>query len=90
MNEKISITNLPHLCENCSRQFPTCKQDVIVFGINLDESLTGAPADKIIACGSHQNKDALFYNCLQHSGVDNWGGFEYSVEEYNQIIESNK
>ena len=27
-------------------------------------------------------EDQFFLNCLQNAGVDNWGGYEYAVEEF--------
>ena len=29
-------------------------------------------------------EDSLFYKCLQHAGVDNWDGYDYALEEYNE------
>ena len=30
-------------------------------------------------------KDSDFLNCLQRAGVDNWDGYDYACEEYNDM-----
>lgn len=30
-------------------------------------------------------EDSLFLTCLQNAGVDNWEGYEYAVEEFQEI-----
>ena len=30
-------------------------------------------------------KDSDFLNCLRNAGVDNWGGYDYACEEYNNM-----
>lgn len=32
--------------------------------------------------------DSLFLNCLRSQGVDNWDGYDFAVEEYNQVMAS--
>lgn len=30
------------------------------------------------------NDDSLFLNCLRNAGVDNWDGYDFACEEYNE------
>lgn len=30
-------------------------------------------------------KDSDFLNCLRNAGVDNWNGYDYACEEYNNM-----
>jgi len=39
-----------HLCNLCKYEFPTCKSGKIKFGIDVDNSLTGKDADKVLEC----------------------------------------
>ena len=32
-------------------------------------------------------EDQVFLKCLQHAGVDNWEGYEYAQEEFQQYLE---
>lgn len=29
--------------------------------------------------------DSIFLNCLRNAGVDNWDGYDFACEEYQQI-----
>ena len=29
-------------------------------------------------------KDSLFLNCLENAGVDNWDGYQFALEEYQE------
>lgn len=29
-------------------------------------------------------EDSVFLNCLRNAGVDNWEGYDFAVEEYQQ------
>lgn len=29
-------------------------------------------------------QNSLFLNCLENAGVDNWEGYEYAIEEYQE------
>lgn len=29
-------------------------------------------------------EDSLFLQCLRNHGVDNWDGYDYAVDEYNE------
>lgn len=30
-------------------------------------------------------RDSLLLSCLENAGVDNWGGYEYAMEEFKAI-----
>jgi len=46
-----------HLCDTCKQNFPECKGEKLTFSIDLDPSLRGAEADKIVTCDSYVNKE---------------------------------
>jgi hypothetical protein len=49
--------NEDHLCETCLDEFPTCRQDKIVFGIDVDPLLAfHKDADKVLECSSYMNR----------------------------------
>ncbi len=39
-----------HKCDLCVKEFSTCDAKRIVFGIDRDQSLRGADADKVLEC----------------------------------------
>lgn len=43
-------SNPPHLCTTCTKEFPTCDGDGIVFGIDRDPTAKGADADRVLVC----------------------------------------
>lgn len=53
---KIELSELPHLCDSCLNNFPTCAAQKIIFGINIDLRATGAAKDKIVKCDKYQDR----------------------------------
>jgi len=39
-----------HKCNTCSKEFPTCKAEKVVWGIDRYPSAVGADADKVLEC----------------------------------------
>lgn len=34
-------------------------------------------------------EDVVFLRCLENAGVDNWDGYDYAREEFNEIWDDN-
>jgi hypothetical protein len=43
----------PHLCSTCRNNFPTCKANKIVWGIDRNPEARGAEADKVLECDAY-------------------------------------
>lgn len=46
---------------------------------NAEEMVTITKKEFLELCG-----DSLFLNCLRNAGVDNWDGYDFAVDEYNE------
>lgn len=44
-----------HLCDSCSKEFAVC-DGKMVFASDLDNSLKGADADRVIKCQGYNKK----------------------------------
>jgi len=49
----ISLLGGPNLCDTCTKEFPTCDAEKIVWGIDRDPSARGADADKVLECDAY-------------------------------------
>ena len=43
-------------CDSCKFEVPTCRPILITFGIDIDPTLKGAEADKVLKCSQYQKK----------------------------------
>ena len=47
----------PHRCDTCTKEFPTCDAEKIVWGIDRDPSARGADADRVLECDAYTPND---------------------------------
>ncbi len=44
---------LKHLCDTCTKEFATCDAKNVRWGIDIDPSLRGKDADKVVRCDAY-------------------------------------
>jgi len=45
-----------HLCDSCALDFPTCPAGWVLFSTDIDPSLRGADADRILECDAYERR----------------------------------
>lgn len=59
----------------------------------IDDFERGLLEEAVILITKHEQRigkleeDSIFLNCLRNAGVDNWCGFEFAQEDYQEIME---
>lgn len=48
---------MENMCDSCMFTFDTCPAENIVFSIDVDRSLRGAEADKVIKCDGYIHQE---------------------------------
>lgn len=50
----IKVKDMLNICDTCLHYYPHCDSRKIVFGKDIDDSLVGREADKVIQCAGYQ------------------------------------
>jgi hypothetical protein len=51
------VKDAKHLCDDCEFEFSSCKSKKIVFGIDIENTLVGAYADKVVECKKYKQQE---------------------------------